>query len=184
MAITPEIWTLIVTVVGVTVGAFIGYLLESFREKRRARERKEKWLKDLLANLEYNKMLLVDGINYQDLRTLVLNNYLLDLPDHLRTKIYEVQRIISRILLPWSGDAQSFARLISPKIEKLIGLLESIIPELKEYLKNKKYQRAFDQDLLLSKKNTGNSNQDTPSKPGIAGSNPAGSVLQQWTKYL
>ena len=48
--IPSEIWALI----GVAVGSVLTFMFELIRDRRREKETKGKYLKDLLADLEYN----------------------------------------------------------------------------------------------------------------------------------
>jgi len=130
-------WNLICVVVGVVIGAIIGFVFDLARDHIHENQQKQRYFKNLLVDLGYNKKLAEEN-KILDYRTLVFNKYLHDLPEELRTKIYDAQSIISRIYLPWSGDSQSYVRLISPYLKKLKELLESIIPQLEEYSENKK----------------------------------------------
>jgi hypothetical protein len=92
--IPSEIWALI----GVVVGAAIGFGLELLRGYIQEKRQKRKYLKDLLADLEYNKRLAEKAITYGYHTSGYIEakeaKYLSDLPEELRVNIDSIQRII------------------------------------------------------------------------------------------
>jgi len=92
--IPSEIWALI----GVAVGSVLTFMFELIRDRRREKETKGKYLKDLLADLEYNKSLAERDITY-GYHTLGYTDakeskYLPDLPKEIRTDTDTIQHII------------------------------------------------------------------------------------------
>jgi hypothetical protein len=125
--VSSETWTLI----GVIVGAVIGFALAFVREYIQELRQKKKYLRDLLSDLEYNKKLVERGeswgyhtVAYRDAKGA---KYLFDLPEELRTHIYDAQCLTSGIYVRRKG-------LSSEEMKKLGRVLEDIIPEFKKYL--------------------------------------------------
>jgi len=92
-----------------------------------------KYLRDLLADMEYNIKLAEENKKW-GYHTLAYTDakgakYLFDLPEKLRTQIYDVISMISALYHP-SGEIV--------EIKKIKKLLESIIPELKRCSGNTK----------------------------------------------
>ena len=128
--VSSPIWTII----GVVVGAIIGFVLTLLREHIQEQKQRQKYLRDLLTDLEYNKKLAEAGEKQWGYHTLAYKDakgakYLFDLPEELRTQIYDTQTLISSIY--GTGKALSFQG-----IKRLRELLESIIPEFRRYLEN------------------------------------------------
>ena len=137
---SSEFWTLM----GVVVGVIIGFGLNFSKEYIHEKHQKGKYLKDLLADLEYNKKLAEKGrgwgyhtLGYIDAKGA---KYLFDLPEKLRTQIYDVQSIASAIN---KGTTAFFDQKFKEvgdvlNLEMLKSRLEEVIPEFKKCLKNKK----------------------------------------------
>lgn len=126
--ISSEIWILI----GVFVGAILGFGLNFLRDFIQERKQRTKYLKDLLADMEYNKKLAGKNkkwgyhtLGYTDAKG---SKYLFDLPEKLRTQIYDAQAIIS---------AFYHKRVEIEEIKELKKLLESVNLEFKKYLEGK-----------------------------------------------
>lgn len=98
MTTTSEIWTLIVAIAGVVLGAFLTYVFTYFRDKRKEKETKRKYLEDLLADLEYNRKLTeksqIWGYHTSGYTGAKEAKYLSDLPQELLTNIDNIQSII------------------------------------------------------------------------------------------
>jgi hypothetical protein len=127
--VSSPIWTLI----GVVVGAILGFVLNFLREYIQEQKQRRKYLRDLLADLEYNKELAEKGEKKWGYHTLAYTDakgakYLFDLPEKLRTQIYDSQAIMSKVY----GKGEVSAE----EIKRLRELLGSIIPEFKKYLEN------------------------------------------------
>nr|QNO54366.1 hypothetical protein DIMBOPOO_00039 [Methanosarcinales archaeon ANME-1 ERB7] len=128
----------------VVVGVIIGFGLNFLKENIHEKQQKGKYLKDLLADLEYNKRLAEEGrgwgyhtLGYIDAKGA---KYLFDLPEKLRTQIYDVQSRASAIN---EGITVFFGQKFEDvgdvlNREMLKSLLEEVIPEFKKYLGNKK----------------------------------------------
>ena len=137
---SSEFWTLMAVVVGGIIGFGLNFLKEYIHEK----QQKGKYLKDLLADLEYNKKLAEEGrgwgyhtLGYIDAKGA---KYLFDLPEKLRTKIYKVQSIASAInegITAFFGQKFEEVGEVLNR-EMLKSQLEEVILEFKKYLGNKK----------------------------------------------
>jgi hypothetical protein len=122
-----ETWALI----GVVVGAILGFALNFLRDEIRESRQKRRYLMDLLSDLKYNKNLADRGeawgyhtVAYRDAKGA---KYLFDLPDELRTQIYDAQCIASGIYIRRKG--------LSPQeMTKLKQLLDSIIPRFNKHV--------------------------------------------------
>lgn len=146
--ISTEIWVII----GVVVGAILGFLLNLSRYYIQEKQQRRKCLKDLLADLEYNKKLAEETKRW-GYHTLGYNDakgakYLFDLPMELRNQIYDVQTIISAFYL-YQKDMN-----YPLEIEKLKEFLESLIPKFERYLRNlatmnKKHGILIESTLVL-----------------------------------
>ncbi len=132
MTIIPEVWTLIVAMVGVVVGAIFGFGLTLLRDYIQEKRQRKRYLEDLLEELEYNKKLAKKGIvggsfptsAYADVKRA---KYLFDLSNQSRINIYKAYNIISDINRYGEGALED--------LEELKELLENIIPELERLFK-------------------------------------------------
>ena len=162
--IPSEIWALI----GVAVGSVLTFMFELIRDRRREKETKGKYLKDLLADLEYNKSLAERDITYgyytlgyTDAKE---SKYLPDLPKEIRTDTDTIQHIIlvyrlqefppltatdfdkfepktERLSAVRITGASEYSRLRTEQLEavkRLKVLLEHVIPKLISYLREEK----------------------------------------------
>lgn len=130
-----EVWTAVaISLISVAVGVFLHFGLDLLKE----RKERQKYLMDLLRDLEFNKK-LADEENSWGYHTLGYIDakgakHLYSLPDGLRTKIYEAQAKTS--LLYERIDPAMKHQLI----RELRSLLEEIIPEFRNHLKIKRGQ--------------------------------------------
>ena len=128
--VSSPIWTLI----GVVVGAILGFVLTLLREHIQEKKQRGKYLRDLLTDLEYNRKLAEEGEKKWGYHTLAYKDakgakYLFDLPEELRTQIYDAQSLISSIY----GKG---IELSPQEIKTLRELLDNIIPEFRRRLEN------------------------------------------------
>ena len=149
--IPSGIWALI----GVAVGSVLTFMFELIRDRRREKETKGKYLKDLLADLEYNKSLAERDITY-GYHTLGYTDakeskYLPDLPKEIRTDTDTIQHIILVYRLQEfpslsltatravgiTGDSE-YSPLRLEAVKRLKVLLEHVIPKLISYLREEK----------------------------------------------
>jgi hypothetical protein len=133
--ISPETWTLI----GVAVGATLGFIFTLFRDYIQEQSQKKKYFGCLLADLKYNKNLAEKGENWgYSLGSMERSKYLLDLSPELRNHIYDIQSTILRFSQNQIGSNHWPSGLASNEAEKLKKILDVIIPELESYLNQKK----------------------------------------------
>jgi len=115
--------------IGVYFAGFLsGYLLAEPIKDRRKRNR---YLKDLLADLEYNLRLAKKGKvygyhtgGYIQAKQL---KYLHTLPEEIRILIYDAQTLVSEIY-------NLKEETIRTKIERLEKLLDELVPKFRKYL--------------------------------------------------
>jgi len=98
-----EIWTLI----GVTIGAILGFASNFLRDKINESKQRKRYLMDLLGDLEYNQKLAERGeswgyhtVAYRDAKGA---KHLFDFPEPLRTQIYDAQCITSGVYVKRKG---------------------------------------------------------------------------------
>jgi hypothetical protein len=162
---TPlEVLTAIVGIAGMVVGTILGFAFELIRDWRREKETKGKYLKDLLADLEYNKRLAEGDITYGYHILGYVNakqsKYLPDLPKEIRTDTDIIQSIIlayrlhefppltttdfdkfepkTKNKLVMTTGFSEYSRLQFKQLEavkSLKTLLEQVIPKLTSYLR-------------------------------------------------
>ena len=128
--VSSPIWALI----GVVVGAILGFVLTLLREHIQEQRQRGKYLRDLLTDLEYNKKLAEKGEKKWGYHTLAYRDakgakYLFDLPEEIRTQIYDAQSLVSSVY----GKG---IELSPEEIKRLRELLENIIPQFRKYLEN------------------------------------------------
>jgi hypothetical protein len=131
--IPSEVWTLI----GVVIGAILGFALNFLREYINERKERRKYLEDLLADLEWNKKLAKErkGFGYHTLGYTDAKGakYLFELPAELRNQLYDAISLIFYLNQTFNYTNRGVS--LAEKLEKL---LENIIPQFREHLKNKK----------------------------------------------
>ena len=133
MTILTEIWTLICVVVGTILGFGLNWLRGYMLDK----QRKRKYLEALFAELEYNKRLVDENKKggYEDSAYMEAKEakYLYALPKELRYKIHEAQNMLIGAHI--KGGDYVWERIDFGRLKEL---LENIILEFKNYLRNKK----------------------------------------------
>ena len=133
---SSEFWTLM----GAAVGVILGFGLNVLKENRHEKQQRGKYLKDLLADLEYNKKLAEEGREW-GYHTLAYSDakgakYLFDLPEKIRTKIYDVQTRASAFN---AGTTKLYDPKFDVVSDRYLEIeLEDVVQEFKKYLKNKK----------------------------------------------
>ena len=129
---SSEAWTLI----GVVVGAILGFSLNLLKEYINERKERAKYLGDLLADLEWNKKLAKErkGYGYHTLGYSDAKGakYLFKLPPELRNQLYDAFSLTFYLNQRFGYSDQGVT--LAEKLEKL---LDNIIPQLSEYLKLK-----------------------------------------------
>ena len=125
-----EIWNFIF----LAVGAFLGFLTSQLKDYFQNKQRKSKYLKALLGELDYNKKLVnknekkgYDTSAYIDAKE---TKYLYDLPTELRNNINDAQIMLINARL---RDHLYYHEKLD--LEKLKKLLEESIPEFENYIK-------------------------------------------------
>lgn len=112
-------------------GAAIGFLFARFNKWLDEKQERKKYLGDLLADLKYNLDLAERRINqgYHTLGYIDAKSakYLFDLPERLRTQIYDIQAFVSEI---YDRPPDKRAGMVS----QLKGLLEETVPEFEKFL--------------------------------------------------
>jgi len=113
-------------------GAAIGFLSARFNKWLDEKQERKRYLGDLLADFKYNLDLAQRRINhgYHTLGYIDAKSakYLFDLPEGLRTQIYDVQALVSQIYDIQPPDMRA------SMVSALKGFLEEAIPEFEKFL--------------------------------------------------
>lgn len=139
---SSNVWKLIYGFGGVFLGGMLSFLLESWREKKKENIERENYLKDLLADLKFNKKLADKGkvygyhtLGYKDAKGA---KYLHELPENLRSKIYDAHVIMFKL------NQRSFSEGDKKEeVDNLKPLLDDAVSQLDKFINNRTWKEKL-----------------------------------------